>query len=888
MKSSNRQVSGQFRYFLNRNAASLFAVIPVSIILLVFSNFSATAEQFFTPGEPGVSGNGRNGLEVFVEDYPVSVETGETLSFTVGVANGGVEPAAFDEGRMVVTGPASLERVLYAGPDIVLEPGQSVSKPVDLFVPSTAPTGPYSITLELYLDGSFLSSAGFEVEVVLPRFTLVILPDTQYYSEQPDDEDNPYYHQAEWIVDNRENYDIRFVLHMGDLTNDDELAEWNVVHKAHAILDEAEIPYCVTPGNHDYPDGSGPGFKRDTTNYNTYFGPWRFTGEPWYGGHMGDTNDNNYVLFEAGGMGFMVVNLEFAPTKDALCWADNLIMANGDRRVIIVTHCYLTHGAEYCEGCGTDYDIAGSGAHILWEELVARHSNIFLVLSGHINDSEYITHTGNNGNTVHEILTDYQYEEPCSVEPCDGHCYGADRLGNGWLRLFEFYPSENRIYVNTVSAEEGMGEYFVGGAPWFYCPDYNEDPEEWDHLFTIDYDMTSVPPAYSYDDLGSLNFNDRSVNSDYSGNQFDPAVGMAPGGDFVVTWEDDSDNNGYCQIYARGFSPGGCERFSDIVVNSAEAGQQINPVAAVDHDGNFAIAWQDDQDKDGKYEIYARGFDDEGIELFSDITVNSTTSGQQTAPDIAMDGDGDFVVAWEDDNDGNGYYQIYARGFNPDGTERIGVFTVNTTGSGQQFNPSVASDTDGDFVVVWEDDKDNNGLYQIYARGFYADGSERFADFTVNSAEAGQQLEPAVAMEPGGGFVVVWEDDQDGNGSYEIMARGFNADGSERFADITVNSQPSGQQLNPAIGMNSDGDFVITWEDDSDGNGLYQVYARGFVAGGGEWFSDVTVNTDESGQQFIPDVAVDTEGNFVAVWEDDMDGNDYYEILARGMTQPLP
>ena len=41
----------------------------------------------------------------------------------------------------------------------------------------------------------------------------------------------------------------------------------------------------------------------------------------------------------------------------------------------------------------------------------------------------------------------------------------------------------------------------------------------------------------------------------------------------------------------------------------------------------------------------------------------------------------------------------------------------------------------------------------------------------------------------------------DGNGAYQIHARGFDAGGSERFARITVNSVSTGQQENPAVAV---------------------------------------------------------------------------------------
>jgi ABC-type transport system involved in cytochrome c biogenesis ATPase subunit len=238
------------------------------------------------------------------------------------------------------------------------------------------------------------------------------------------------------------------------------------------------------------------------------------------------------------------------------------------------------------------------------------------------------------------------------------------------------------------------------------------------------------------------------------------------------------------------------------------------------------------------------------------MTVNTESDGQQLKPDIAMADNGDFVVVWEDDQDENGLYQIYARGFNANGGQKFADMTVNTKSDGQQLKPAIAMAPNGDFVVVWEDDNNENRVYQIYARGFNANGSQKFADMTVNSVSTGQQYNPAVAMASNGDFVVVWEDDQDKNGLYQVYARGFNANGSQKFADKTVNSISSGQQLKPKVAMASNGDFVVVWEDDNNENQIYQIYARGFNANGSEKFADMTVNTVSSGQQYKPSVAI--------------------------------
>ncbi|MBI2570625.1 MAG: neprosin family prolyl endopeptidase [Candidatus Schekmanbacteria bacterium] len=629
-------------------------------------------------------------------------------------------------------------------------------------------------------------------------FSIVVLPDTQYYSKSYPD---TYYEQTQWIVDNRSKYNIAFAAHVGDITNNNTVSQWEVADSAHATLDDSGIPYSMVPGNHDYPDY---GRVRDTSLYNTYFGPSRFSGESWYGGHMGQTNDNNYAFFESNNLKFLVISISFAPDKDVLEWAHDVVGSYPQRRVIVVTHCYQDSGGEHRTDCACDYDITGSCGDVLWDEFVKLHSNIFMVLSGHISDSEYKQRLGRSRNPVHEILTDYQSE-------VNG--------GNGWLRLITFHPEDNLVDVESISAT---------GASSFTHSSYNSSSSHSDHKYSFTYDMTS-PITYVR-------------SSPYSG-------------------------------------------FSDMTVNTVSDGQQLRPRVASNDSGNVVVVWEDDSNENGVYQIHARGLDLHGFEAFSDITINSVSSGQQRNPAVAIDKSGNFVVAWEDDKNDNGYYEIMARGFFADGTEKFGQMTVNRVSSGQQRKPTIAMNDSGSFVVAWEDDQNENGYYEIMARGFYASGSQRFGQMTVNSVDDGQQLKPAMAIDDSGNFVVAWEDDQDENGYYQVMARGFSASGSQRFGQMTVNSVDAGQQLKPAIAMDDSGNFVVAWEDDQNKNSVYQVMARGFLSSGSQAFADKTINVCSDGQQYEPSVSISgNHRNFLVAWEDDKDGNGYYQILLKGIT----
>src|SRR5262249_51791109 len=158
----------------------------------------------------------------------------------------------------------------------------------------------------------------------------------------------------------------------------------------------------------------------------------------------------------------------------------------------------------------------------------------------------------------------------------------------------------------------------------------------------------------------------------------------------------------------------------------------------------------------------------------------------------------------------------------------------NSVAAGEQFNPVIAMDSAGDFVVAWEDDQDNDGKFQIAHRGFTATGGKRFAQTTGNTNTAGQHTRPSIGMADNGHFVVAWEDDQDNNGFYQIYARGFTIAGAQRFGVMTVNSVADGQQYAPSVGMRGDGAFAVTWQDDQDGNGTFQILGRDFTVGGAQ------------------------------------------------------
>jgi hypothetical protein len=275
------------------------------------------------------------------------------------------------------------------------------------------------------------------------NFTLAVLPDTQFYSAG-DNGGTPamYMAQTQWIANNQSALNIPYVIHLGDIVNDgaSQSSEWTVADSAMTVLENANIPYGVHPGNHDEGvngngaggvDGSGD--AGNTTAYNQYFGVSRFSGRSYYGGHFGSLNDNHYDLITAGGMNFVIIyfaydeNISGSRFQSVLSWAQAVLQQYSDRHAILVSHYILQDGnpAQF-----------GDQGQLLVNTL-GKFPNVFLTLSGHYplpGEGQRIDTL--NGNTVQSVMSDFQ-------DRANG--------GDGWLRIMTFSPASNQISVQTYS-----------------------------------------------------------------------------------------------------------------------------------------------------------------------------------------------------------------------------------------------------------------------------------------------------------------------------------------------------------------------------------------------------------------------------------------------------
>jgi hypothetical protein len=250
-----------------------------------------------------------------------------------------------------------------------------------------------------------------------------------------------------------------------------------------------------------------------------------------------------------------------------------------------------------------------------------------------------------------------------------------------------------------------------------------------------------------------------------------------------------------------------------------------------------------------------------------EFRVNAFTTGAQTRPAVASDSSGNFVVVWVDTD-------LMARRFDAGGGMLGSEFLVNSYRTGLQIYPQVTRGGDGAFVVVWESQGEDGSGAGIFGRRFDSGGAPLGPDFRVNSYTTGNQGRPKIARDAAGSFVVVWHSDGQDGDNYGVFGRRFDSGGSPLGSDFQVNSYTTNVQMLPSIATDAGGGFLVVWEGrDPDGRG---VVGRRFDSGGNPLGPDFQVNAYVTNYQTRPAVATDAGGNFVVVWvSNNQDGSGY-------------
>lgn len=270
---------------------------------------------------------------------------------------------------------------------------------------------------------------------------------------------------------------------------------------------------------------------------------------------------------------------------------------------------------------------------------------------------------------------------------------------------------------------------------------------------------------------------------------------------------------------------------------------------AVDGSGNYVVAWTS-KNQDGNLNgVFVRRFSGSGTALTDEIQVNETTHGDQEYARVATDSAGNFVVTWTDAGVSG---TVYARLFNADGTAKTSEFVVNVTSSGIQSDSTVAMNSNGDFIVGWQGngpgDTDGAFFRRFDRNGIALDANDVLASTSTY-----------VAFDAGGIVVGIANDRSAviaGVGAGSIAFRRVDSSGTPLGVETVLTTIGS----DPSVAMESNGNFIITYVDSVAGTAIKaQKYLADGTASG-------SVQTIASGTVDEPSISIAADGTYVVTW----------------------
>jgi len=295
-------------------------------------------------------------------------------------------------------------------------------------------------------------------------FTVFWITDTQFLAES-----NPglYKQMNNWIVSNWGEYNGKLVIHTGDMVQTGDVQqEWQNAHEAHKVFLENKIPYTWCAGNHD-------DFTQDDPSNGWSGNLWAPAFDPvqikplvnsygytkWVDHYRAGMN--TALAFNANGLNFLVVNLEWNAPPEVLTWLEGILdnPAYAGYNAIVAPHAYI-------DAYG-DYDDARWGSTLSnfvngLIPILDSHPNVFLTLNGHFaSDSGYNTPTPVNGRN--ELMFDRQ---DCTDDPGDPVGRGVDdtpsttsdgaKVGGATVTILNFDTANNKIRVSTYDVYTGQ------------------------------------------------------------------------------------------------------------------------------------------------------------------------------------------------------------------------------------------------------------------------------------------------------------------------------------------------------------------------------------------------------------------------------------------------
>ena len=353
---------------------------------------------------------------------------------------------------------------------------------------------------------------------------------------------------------------------------------------------------------------------------------------------------------------------------------------------------------------------------------------------------------------------------------------------------------------------------------------------------------------------------DFRVNDDTgSTTQKNGKLGIDGNGNFIVVWKDGRLNYNsqdiFCQIFNSNFQRIG----NNFKINSSHGASGMYPKIAVRKDGTFVICWNDTL-------VRLKIFNSNGTPISPEIIINNiqNLNGGGSLHSIACDTLGNFIVVWEKPIPNVGM-NINIQRFDSLGNKIGNDIRVNEdTASNQHRNPHITIRRDGSFIITWEYIA---GIAQnIYMQMFDKNGIKIGNNLKIfnDPNPMNQQTYPLISSDDSGRFCIAFSNYLFDYVNYDVICQLYNPNGTQFGVPITINGSSYDEAI-ATLYKRKNGDFIIGYQKEI--NLGYFPYCQRMNPNGNTNGTPYPLSNLQPGRKGYDDVAIIND-KIISIWTD--------------------
>lgn len=312
--------------------------------------------------------------------------------------------------------------------------------------------------------------------------------------------------------------------------------------------------------------------------------------------------------------------------------------------------------------------------------------------------------------------------------------------------------------------------------------------------------------------LGDLAFTEPLAVSTGS-SAYEPAIAAAGKQSFIMVYEQDS------AVHSRTWSPEGLQPEQQL---SASAIDQAGHASIAAKDNRLAVVWREQKNRRYRLRVISARMSPSNLKWSQPVSVEEAWLDKPVIMPSIIHQQQTMTVAWEDRRAGHtrllvSHATLPGRNFSA--PTHLNEFYSNRNeydmGNGVT-RVALAPFAEDEVIAAWMDKRRRGRGYGIFAALGYDRGAEFGPDERVHS-EHGDKLphyNPAVAGNPQGEFVVAWDDYRNGNLDIWLSAYNDEDEWSEDFSPAPASGVS--EQSHPSLAFGTDGSLHMVWVERTD------------------------------------------------------------------------